>query len=132
MATRPHLTLLLLGAAWSCASHPSPRSTPLSINRPLRAEDLIAGHFVAYTLIWQVSVPGGDPVVFNADASIQNARAGLQGPWVLLSDTSLRIGNRVFYQRVSAGDLASSLSGDTLSGHPVYWIRRAGASAPPQ
>jgi hypothetical protein len=122
--------LLLLGAGWGCTSHPSPSATPLAISRPLRAEDLIAGHFVAYTLFWQVGVPGGDPVIFGPDGSIQNVRAGLQGPWVLLSDTSLRIGNRVFYQRVSTGDLASSLSGDTLSGRPVYWIRRAGSGAP--
>jgi hypothetical protein len=131
------LALLLLAAAPSCGRIPPTASpSPARLVAPLRRETLIQGAFVAYTLFWQVGVPGGDPVVFRADGSVENARAGLAGRWTVVDDSTLRIRQTdpmtrqvhdlEFRLRVGEGDLASPppVAGETTS--PRYWIRRRG------
>ena len=120
---------LAIGVA-ACAGHRPPAEADGLITRPLSGEELVTGHFVAYTIFWQVQVPGGDPIVFGNDSSVQNIRAGLQGRWELLDDTTVLIAGRPFYHRIVTGDLVSFPPNDTLRLHPLYWIRRAGSARP--
>ncbi len=72
--TKTHVLALALCAVCGCQPQ-SERSDveQLSITRPLRAHDLLAGRFVAYTILWPVAgPPGGDPVLFQTDGAVQN------------------------------------------------------------
>jgi len=109
---------------------------------PLTSALLEEGHFVVYTLLWQLAVPGGDPIVFRADGAIENTRAGLAGRWTILDDSTLVIQPQVasappglagppitFRLRSSRDALISPVRADS-AGEPVYQIRRAGTTGP--
>jgi hypothetical protein len=64
---------------------------PAGLGALLRRDTLVGGRFVAYTLLWQGSVPGGDPIAFHADGTVENARAGLAGRWTVQDDSTLII-----------------------------------------
>ena len=120
----------LTGVAALAACSSLHRTGGEGIARPLTAAQLTAGAFVAYTLAWQVSVPGGDPVVFHSDGTITNLRAGLAGRWRIVNESTLVIGDsgplsgppRMFVQRRAPGDL--------FSDKVATWITRAGAPDP--
>jgi hypothetical protein len=128
---------MLVGAG--CHKAPGPVAAG-GIAAPLSADSLTAGHFVAYTLLWQVAVPGGDPIVFRADGTVENTRAGLAGSWRIADDSTLLIRSpdrfapgappRVFRLRGSHGDLASPVPTPDRPGGPVFWIQRQGSPAP--
>jgi hypothetical protein len=99
---------------------------------------LVEGHYVVYTLLWQVAVPGGDPIVFRADGTTENQRAGLAGRWTILDDSTLAIQPEVvsaprglsgppvsFRLRAGRGALINPVRPDS-AGEPLYQIRRAG------
>jgi hypothetical protein len=127
-------------ATWACS--PKAASAPDSLRPPLTASVLVDGHFVVYTLLWQVAVPGGDPIVFLADGTTKNMRAGLAGRWTIVDDSTLAIQPEVasappglagppvtFRLRASRGALISPVRSDS-AGDPVYQIRRAGSTGP--
>ena len=116
-----------------------PTSDPIAA--PLRPETLTQGAFVAYTLFWQVAVPGGDSIVFRADGVVENARAGLAGRWRIADDSTLvieqadRITGQVhattFRLRGLKGDLVSPVPVAGRSYNPLFWIQRRPPPAPP-
>lgn len=129
---------LVLGAV-GCGRGPAPPAPEGVVTPPLTPTTLIEGQFVAYTLLWQVSAPGGDPIVFQANGTVENLRAGLAGRWTIVDDSTLLIESadrlpgakpKEFRLRHAEGDLVSPLppSGERRS--PLYWIRRRGSAAP--
>ena len=75
------------------------------IDKPITSERLLSGNFVAYSALWAVTVPGGDPVRFLPDGRLENRAAGLVGPWAVLDDSTVQIGRHVFHHRAAEGDL---------------------------
>ena len=75
------------------------------IVRPITRERLVNGSFLAYSGLWEVTVPGGDPVRFHPDGRVENRRAGLAGSWTILDDSTVTIGNQLFRHRIESGDL---------------------------
>jgi cytochrome oxidase Cu insertion factor (SCO1/SenC/PrrC family) len=67
---------------------------PLSIE--LTREMLIANAFVAYTDLWAIGTADGDPIVFEADGTARNVRAGLGGRWHLADQHTLVVNDRRF------------------------------------
>jgi len=62
----------------------------------LTPELFISQKFIAYTDLWAVWLPDGDPIVFHADSAVDNERAGLQGKWKVLDETTVMIAGRTF------------------------------------
>ena len=82
--------------------------TGVAIDRPLTAARLTADTFLVVTSLWSMLPPGGgDTLLLYSDGSIRNRRAGLTGPWRLLTDSSLVIGRQVFFLRAAHCDLFS-------------------------
>lgn len=52
--------------------------------------------FVAYTDLWAVSVPEGDPIVFRSDGTVENLKAGLRGNWSIEGGNTLNISGHKF------------------------------------
>jgi hypothetical protein len=124
----------------ACTKGPAPEALPAGgIRSPLRSAALIDGQFVAYALYWEVSLPGGDPIVFRADGTVENLRAALSGTWSIANDSTLIIsppatvyGARPheFRLRSAEGDLVSPPPESHEVRTPMFWIRRAGSPAP--
>lgn len=134
---RPAIVAALV-ATCACAPKPAPGPDSNSLRPPLTSALLVEGHYVVYTLLWQVAVPGGDPIVFRADGTTENARAGLAGRWTILDDSTLAIQPEApsaprglsgppvtFRLRAGRGALISPVRADS-AGEPLYQIRRAG------
>lgn len=112
---------------------------PEPIPSPLRAETLTRLDLVAFTLHWQVAVPGGDPIALEADGVVDNARAGLAGRWHVADDSTLvieqtdsvsrRISSVVFRLRRPEGDLVSPPPEAGNRSDPLFRIQRRAASA---
>ena len=71
-----------------------------------RSETLLSGtldpavltneRFVAYTDLWAVGVPEGDPIVFRSDGTVENSKAGLRGNWSIEGGNTLNISGHKF------------------------------------
>ena len=139
---RSRLFLFTSLAVMGCSAGP-PRqgAESSSLHLPLTPTLLTEGHFVAYTLLWQVSVPGGDPIVFHSDGTVENLRAGLAGRWAITDDSTLTIQSvptggataalagppMIFRLWPGRGALVSPARPDSL-GEPIYQIRPRGDS----
>jgi hypothetical protein len=60
------------------------------------------------------------------DGSVTNRRAGLTGPWRLLSDTTLSTGTRLFRWRRRSGDLFAPIQADSAGEGSLGWRIRRG------
>ena len=108
---------LVAGCATKTASRVVPLQTSIeycdtgvAIKRPITAERLAADTFLVVNPLWSVLPPGGgDTLLLYSDGRILNRRAGLTGPWRLLTDSSIVIGRQVFYHRITHCDLFSPL-----------------------
>lgn len=100
-----------LSVAWVVVgcSEPEPPPRPLpevgALARPITRDMLTSQRFIAFSDMWSVPVPGGDPVRFLPDGMVENERAGLAGPWGIVNDSTVMIRGSLFRHRVSEGDL---------------------------
>lgn len=79
------------------------------LSEKLTAQSFINGKFVAYTDVWGVWSHEGDPIVFHVDGTVDNARAGLQGTWKLIDETTVLVANRTFKYAIEKHCLFSPL-----------------------
>lgn len=68
----------------------------LPLEGALTRDLLVTGAFVAYTDLWAIGTTDGDPIVFEADGTARNARAGLGGRWRLVDEHTLVVNDRRF------------------------------------
>jgi hypothetical protein len=124
-----HLVLLLAATLSGCGGRVSSATgaadwgEPIAV--PLTPASLVEDTFLVVTDLWASMGPGPDTLLFHPDGSITNRRAGLSGPWLLLSDTTVRIGTRVFRWRRQTGDFFAPLRPDSAGvAGPGWRIRR--------
>jgi hypothetical protein len=84
MMRRPVIAFVM---AASCATPPA----HVGVDIPITEDHLVGGDYVAFTTLWQVPVLDGDPVVFLADGTVRNERAGLAGRWAIVDDSTVSI-----------------------------------------
>jgi hypothetical protein len=122
--------LVLLATLFGCGGRVSSASgladwgEPISV--PLTPATLVQDTFLVVTDLWASLGPGPDTLLFHPDGRITNRRAGLSGPWRVLSDTTVRIGTQVFGWRRQTGDLFAPVHADSVGAAALGWRIRRG------
>jgi hypothetical protein len=62
----------------------------------LTRELFVGQAFVAFTDLWAIGPADGDPIVFESDGTVRNARAGLGGHWRLDDEGTVVVNGRAF------------------------------------
>lgn len=91
------------------ASLPQQSSSGSVLSGRLTPELFISGKFVAYTDLWGIWVPEGDPIVFRPDGTVENERAGLRGNWEVVDEATLLVAGRKFRYTKKKGCFFSPL-----------------------
>jgi hypothetical protein len=120
------LVVVLSGCGGTRSSEGGPVDWGEPIAVPLTPASLVQDTFLVVTDLWASLGPGPDTLLFHQDGSVTNRRAGLTGPWRLLSDTTLSIGTRLFRWRRRSGDLFAPIQADSAGEGGLGWRIRRG------
>jgi hypothetical protein len=52
--------------------------------------------FVVFTDLWGAWNPDGDPIIFHADSTVDNEKAGLRGNWKIINDSTVLVADHNF------------------------------------
>jgi hypothetical protein len=120
MARLGALTILGASILFLACSGPSPvqpqLASPGHPDKPnvlagrLTPELFINRRFVAYTDLWGIWLPDGDPIRFSPDGTVENEKAGLRGKWKVLDDATVLIADRRFSYSTAKRCLFSPLT----------------------
>jgi hypothetical protein len=73
------------------------------LSKQLTTMLFINRRFVAFTDLWGAWNADGDPIVFHADSTVDNEKAGLRGNWRVINDSTALITEQCLFSPIDSG-----------------------------